>query len=79
MSYNASYECDECGINIRRITLHVSEMPRASEFPAWEDMHFCGTLCMDDFIRHSINDQDVSELTDSGIYWLKGQDIRDGA
>lgn len=55
------YECDECGVRVRRITVHASELPGHAE-----DLHFCGTLCMHDFIE-------------SDTYWLSGQDIRDGA
>lgn len=35
---------------------------------------------MDSFIAHSLNDENIcADFSDADIYWLKGQDIRDGA
>jgi hypothetical protein len=64
------YECDECGRRTRRITIHKSELNAV-----YEDLHFCGTLCMDGFISHIAADSGA----EAAEYWLKGQDLRDGA
>lgn len=79
MAHINHFECDECGSRTRRITLHTSEMPGHEEHPAWEDLHFCGTLCLDTFIRHGVNDNDDDPIKDQHEYWLTGQDLRDGA
>ena len=67
------YECDECGRRVRRITVHKSGLSGA-----YEDLHFCGTLCMDAFILH-IGDNAGASGAEAAEYWLTGQDLRDGA
>ncbi len=74
------YECDECGTRTRRITIHTSEFPGHEDHPAWEDLHFCGTLCMDTYFSDVLNEEHLpADISAPNTYWLTGQDIRDGA
>jgi hypothetical protein len=67
------YECDECGTRTRRITVHTSEM---HHFQAVSDLHFCGLLCMDTWRAGLV---EIPANEDPDMYWLNGEDIRDGA
>lgn len=77
------FECDECSTRTRRITIHTSEMPALRSdggMIAEDDLHFCGTLCMNTYVRNTLNGGNLPPAAvEANVYWLTGQDIRDGA